>query len=72
MGDLVPEDTEALLKATQAVLVFADGLCVSETGRTLADLYAEDYAPAQEALRAAGCWPRGSFKNGPKTAQEDR
>lgn len=57
----VPE-TDRLLAATQAVLVFADGLCVSETGRALADLYAEDYAPAQEALKAAGCWPRGSFK----------
>jgi ferredoxin len=49
------------LAVARQVLLFADGLAVSHTGMGLADLYAEDYAPAQEALRAAGCWPRGTF-----------
>ena len=56
------------LRNTRAVLVFADG-CVVANGLKnevyvfgLADLYAADYAPAQEALQRAGCHSRGSFK----------
>lgn len=49
------------LADARIVLVFADGLAVHNTGSGLADLYAEDYEPAQGALRRAGCWPRGSF-----------
>ncbi len=42
-------------------LVFADGLCVSLTGRGLAGFYAEDCEWAQNALARADCHPRGRF-----------
>lgn len=49
------------------LLLFADGYVVQATRYDahqfcLADLYAEDCQWAQAALTAAGCWPRGSFK----------
>jgi hypothetical protein len=53
-----PPDLLARLEAARSVLVFADGVVLTQTGFTLADLYAEDYEPAQKALRDAGCHPR--------------
>lgn len=55
------------------VLLFADGLAVSNTGYALADLYAEDYAPAQDVLAEAGCWGRGIMRNpdGPTYPRRD-
>ena len=47
----------AELRAAREVLVLADGLAVANTGFPLAALYAEDYEPAQQALKAAGCFP---------------
>lgn len=60
-----PSDIAALVAEVEAlrrVLVFADGMCLQNTGLVLADLYAADCVPVQEALSGAGCWPRGSFK----------
>jgi hypothetical protein len=47
----------AELRAAREVLVFADGLAVANTGFPLAALYAEDCEWAQQALKAAGCFP---------------
>ena len=49
------------LRDAYSVLVFADGLALSQTGSPLADLYAPDYLPAQTTLQLAGCWQRGTF-----------
>lgn len=45
----------------QKLLLFADGLAVSQTGFALADLYAEDCEWAQQALQDAGCYERGAL-----------
>lgn len=52
------------LDAARQVLLFADGLAVANTGYALSDLYAEDYRPAQDALKAAGCHERGKIAAG--------
>lgn len=61
-GALMPEEARQLreeLAATRHVLVFADGLAVSETGKALSDIYVET-SLTQATLQAAGCWPRGA------------
>ena len=52
---------EAEVEALREVLIFADGLAVSNTGYCLSELYAADYAKGQGVLQRAGCWPRGTF-----------
>lgn len=48
---------QEFLAVARTLLVFADGVILSETGFALADLYAKDCEWAQDALAAAGCWP---------------
>jgi hypothetical protein len=52
------EQITEYVRHLEALLVFADGLALAETGHALADLYAEDCEWAQATLRQADCHPR--------------
>jgi hypothetical protein len=48
------------IEALHELLIHADGFAVSQCDKGLADMFSPDCAWAQETLRTAGCWPRGS------------
>lgn len=60
------------LEVAYAVLVFADGAVLNNTGSlVLADLYNDTCEPAR-ILRQAGTWPRGSFNRNEPHCWEPR